>query len=244
MQRAQFHILSLIASAAIATPTLAGTPDASLTLNGGTVDLTAGVIPGLFGDGGSLITEEELLAVNNSLTAAGIETLGHLSILLAETDRGLALINLFDGSDGTAPGQPPTSVLGCQLVWEGLDTTMVNQDSGGTWIVSPAGGDLLVGAGAFEWQQGLSYEAMALTELVLGQTARLQFNDLGMYNMQEEVLQLITFSGSGKWEVAETAAFTADAIVIEAEITTAVPAPASLVILALAGFAGPRRRRH
>ena len=244
MWRAQFYIFSLIAAAAFATPTLAGTPAASLTLNGVTVDLTAGAIPGLFGDGGSLITEEELLAVNDSLVASGIQTLGHLSILLAETDRGLALINLFDGSDGTAPGTPPISVLGCQLVWEGTDTTMVNQDSGGTWTVSPAGGELLVGAGSFEWQQGISYEAMALTELVLGQTAYLQFNDLGMYNMQEEVLQLITFTGANGWAVAGTAAFTDHVIAIEAEITTVVPAPASLVVLALAGFAGPRRRRR
>ena len=243
MWRAQFYIFSLIAAAAFATPTLAGTPAASLTLNGVTVDLTAGAIPGLFGDGGSLITEEELLAVNDSLVASGIQTLGHLSILLAETDRGLALINLFDGSDGTAPGTPPTSVLGCQLVWEGTDTTMVNLDSGGSWTVSPAGDDWLVGAGAFQWQQGLSYEAMALTELVLGQTAYLQFNDLGMYNMQEEVLQLITFTGSNGWAVAGTAAFTDNVIAIDAEIT-AVPAPASLVVLALAGFAGPRRRRR
>lgn len=244
MQRVQFYILSLIASAAFATPTLAGSPDASLTLNGVTVDLSAGVIPGLFGDGGPIITEEELLAVNDTLMAAGIQTQGHLSILLSETERGLSLINLFGGSDGTAPGTPPISVLGCQLVWEGLDTTMVNQDSGGTWTVSPAGGDLLVGAGAFEWQQGLSYEAMALTELVFGQTAYLQFNDFGMYNMQEQVLQLITFSGSGGWEIAGTAAFIDYAIAIEAEITTVVPAPATLVVLALAGFAGPRRRRR
>ena len=243
MRKAQFYIFSLIAAAAFATPTLAGSPSASLTLNGVTVDLNAGAIPGLFGDGGSLITEKELLAVNDSLVDAGIQTVGHLSILLAETDRGLALINLFDGSDGTAPGTPPTSVLGCQLVWEGTDTTMVNQDSGGTWTVSPAGDDLLVGAGAFEWQQGLSYEAMALTELVVGQTAYLQFNDLGMYNMQEEVLQLITFTGSNGWAVAGTAAFTDNVIAIDAEIN-AVPAPASLVVLALAGFAGPRRRRR
>ncbi|MDG1837888.1 MAG: hypothetical protein P8I91_03700 [Phycisphaerales bacterium] len=244
MQRVQFYLVSLIASTSIATPTLAGSLDVSLTLNNETVDLTAGTIPGLFGDGGSLITEEELFAVNESLIAADIQTVGHLSILLAETDRGLALINLFGGNDGSAPGQPPISVLGCQLFWEGHDTTMVNQDSGGTWTVSPAGDDWLVGAGSFQWQQGLSFEAMALTELNLGQNASFHFNDLGMHNMQEQVLQLITFGDSGSWEVADTAAFTNGAIEIDAEITNAVPAPGSLVVLALAGFAGPRRRRR
>ena len=65
MQRAPFYILSLIASAALATPTLARSPEASLTINGSTVDLSAGVIPGLFGDGGPIITQDELVTVND-----------------------------------------------------------------------------------------------------------------------------------------------------------------------------------
>ncbi|MDP7028779.1 MAG: hypothetical protein QF733_00995 [Phycisphaerales bacterium] len=228
---------------AMAAPAVAEQTVLSMTLNGETIDLTAGSIPGLFAEGGSVISPADLGEIQDSLNAAGIETRGHLSIMLAETEQGLSLINLFDGVDGTAPGTPPTSVLGCQLVWEGIDTTMVNLDAGGTWVVSPGGGDLLVGVGAFQWQADISYEAMSMTDLSIGQSLYLQFNDLGLHDMSDEVLQLITFSGAAGWQVEQTVGFTDDVIAIDATVTVIIPAPAALAVLAAAGIRGRRRRR-
>ncbi len=237
-------LVGVAACLALAAPAIADSPALSVTLNGETIDLTAGSIPGLFAEGGSVITNSDLEDIQASMIAAGIETRGHLSLMLAETAQGLSLINLFDGLDGTAPGTPPTSVLGCQLVWEGIDTTMVNLDAGGTWVVSPGGGDLLVGAGAFQWQADISYEAMSMTDLSIGQSVYLQFNDLGLHDMDADVLQLITFSGTSGWQVERTVEFIDDVIAIDATVTTVIPAPATLALLTAWGIGGRRRRRH
>jgi hypothetical protein len=214
---------------------------ADLTIGGIQHQLMSGALPSMFGDPTDSITADDLTALNDSLVSAGIDTIGHVSVILAETSRGLSLITLFDGDDGNSPGQPPTSLLGVQLMWQGEDTSLVNQDAGGSWTVSPAGDDL-IGAGAFQWQQGLSYEALALTSLINMQTVEMQLFDLGLFNMDEQVLQLVTFGNSGAWEVAGTAAFS-DEHDIVVEATIMIPSPATLAILVLAGLGSRRRRR-
>ena len=231
----------LIAAGVLAPlPGVAAGSSANITIGGVSHELVAGDLPSMFGEPGSFITTEDLTALNDSLVAAGIETVSHISLLLAETERGPSLIALFDGDDGSSPGIPPTSLLGVQMAWQGTDTSLVNLDSGGSWTVSPAGDDL-IGAGAFQWQQGLSFEALALTDLINMQSIEMQLFDLGLYNMDEQVLQLITFGNSGSWEVESTAAFSDEnGIVVGATIV--IPAPGALALLALAGF-GSRRRR-
>lgn len=221
-------------------PGLAVASSANITIGGLSHELVAGELPSMFGEPGAFITAEDLAAVNDSLLSAGIDTVGHVSLLLAETERGPSLITLFDGNDGSSPGTPPTSLLGVQMIWQGMDTSLVNLDSGGSWTVSPAGDDL-IGAGAFQWEQGLSFEALALTDLINMQSIELQLFDLGMYNMDEQVLQLITFGDSGSWEVESTAAFSeTHEIVVDATIV--IPAPATLALLALVGLGSQRRR--
>ena len=217
---------------------------ADLTIGGASHQLIAADMPSMFGTSGPGITSEDLESINASLTDAGIDTVGHLSIMLANTSRGVTLISLFGGDDGSAPGTPPTSILGVQMAWQGSDTSLVNQDAGGSWNVSPAGDDL-IGAGAFQWQQGLSYEALALADLVNMQSVELQLFDLGLYNMEVDVLQLITFGDSGAWEVEGTASFSeTHEIVVDATIVIPIPAPGGLALLACGSmFAGRRRRR-
>jgi hypothetical protein len=214
---------------------------ADITIGGVSHQLVAGDLPSMFGEPGDFITAEDLAALNDTLVDAGVETVGHVSLLLAETARGLSLITLFDGMDGSAPGTPPTSLLGAQLIWQGEDTSLANLDAGGSWTVSPAGDDL-IGAGAFQWQQGLSFEALALTSLIDMQSVEMQLFDLGMFNMDDQVLQLITLGNSGSWEVAATAAFSDEhAILLDATIV--IPSPAALALLAIGGFGSRRRRR-
>ncbi len=81
-----------------------------------------------------------------------------------------------------------------------------------------------------------------MTDLSIGQSAYLQFNDLGLHDMSDDVLQLITFSGSSGWQVEQTFGFTDDVIAIDALVTTIIPAPATLALLAGAGLRRRRRR--
>ena len=97
-----------------------------ITIGGVSHQLVAGDLPGMFGEPRDFITAEDLAGLNDTLVDAGVETVGHVSLLLAETARGLSLITLFDGMDGSAPGTPPTSLLGAQLIWQGEDTSLAN----------------------------------------------------------------------------------------------------------------------
>jgi hypothetical protein len=233
--RGWFAAIGLLAPVPMALGT-----NAVVTIGGMSHELVSGDLPSMFGEPGAFITAEDLAALNDTLLDDGIDTVGHVSLLLAETSRGASLIALFDGIDGSAPGTPPTSLLGVQMTWQGLDTSLVNLDAGGSWTVSPTG-DALVGAGAFQWEQGLSFEALALTDLINMQAVEMQLFDLGLYNMDEQVLQLITFGNSNSWEVESTAAFS-DTHEIIVDATIVIPAPSALAVLALAGL-GSRRRR-
>ncbi|MBT5657724.1 MAG: hypothetical protein HOI89_08090 [Phycisphaerae bacterium] len=231
----------MIAIGVIVPAMAAAGSSADLTIGGVDHNLSAGTMPSMFSEDGSYITPSDLAALNQSLLDDGVDTVGHVTILLAETYRGPTLITLFDGLDGSTPGLPPFSLLGVQMTWQGVDTSLVNQDAGGSWTVSPSGDDL-IGAGAFQWQQGHNMEALAIAELINMQSVKMELFDLGAFNMADEVLQLITFGSGGSWEVEGTAAFS-DTHEIVVDATIIIPSPSGLAMLCIAGFGGRRRRR-
>ncbi|MDP7573577.1 MAG: hypothetical protein QF723_00560, partial [Phycisphaerales bacterium] len=74
----------LIAAGVLAPlPGVAAGSSANITIGGVSHELVAGDLPSMFGEPGSFITTEDLTALNDSLVAAGIETVSHISLLLA-----------------------------------------------------------------------------------------------------------------------------------------------------------------
>ncbi len=234
--------MAITTAMAIASSTLAGN-GVTIQTDDGDVDLIAGTLPSMFAEAGSFITTSDLQTLNDTLIANGIETERRLTIFAANTARGLTLVSLFDGDDGFSDGIPPLSLLGVSLAWSGNeDTSLVNLNSGGNWSVSPAGDELMSGSGAFQWEQGLSYEALALASMLDGQTAEMQLIDLGLF--QIDFVQLISFTGSGGWETADTIEFPDDHVISLGAVAF-VPAPgAALLSILAAGTLGRRRRRR
>jgi len=213
-----------------------------LQIGAGDVRLDSGALPGMFASPGDAISDDDLIELNSTLVESGVATEGYLSLMLADTEEGLALVVLVGGSDGFAGDKQAASLLGVSMIWDGTtDTSIVNLNSGGSWSASPLSDDQMLGSGAFQWQHGLSWEALALTNLFDGQALSMDLIDLGILPVDghEVVLQLITFGGSGTWEVAATQAFDDTHQIAVAGLVT-IPAPAVVGTLV---FAMCRRNR-
>jgi len=227
----------------LATCGVALATDMTMQIGGGDITIASGGLPGLFASADA-ITQADLETLNDDLIANGVETEGFLNIMLAETARGLSLISMFDGDDGWQGDLPPLSLLGVQAIWSGQsDTSIVNLDAGGSWQVGTSGPDHMIGSGAFQWEQGQSWEAMALTELVAGQTTQLTLIDLGLWPLNEVLVQLVTFGGD-QWSVAQTVSFPDEGNSLVLDGVVEIPAPAALSLLAIAGVVTGRRRRR
>jgi len=227
---------------AVAPAALASGTGVTLQTDDGDVDLMARSLPSMFAEAGSFITDADLQILNDTLVQDGIQTERRLTLCAAETARGLSLVSLFDGDNGVDDGVAPVSVLGVSLAWEGTeDTSLANLNAGGSWGVSPAGDDLMAGSGAFQWQQGLSYEALALASMLDMQMAELQLIDLGLF--QIDFVQLISFGGSGAWESVGTIEFPDDHV-ISMDVVAFVPAPGPALLAMLATSLRRRRRRR
>ena len=209
-----------------------------------TTQLRSGLIESMFQKTDDGISGDDLITLNETLLEDGITTEGAISVFFADTAQGLSLITLIGGSDGFADKTPGPSLLGLSLLWDGTeDTSLVNLDSGGYWSASMIGEDQMFGSGAFQWEHGLTWEAMALTQMVEGQTFDLDFVDLGIWPHagNEVVVQLITFGDTGAWEVAKAEPFD-DSHQIMMDGVILIPAPAALSLLAIGGLRARRRR--
>ena len=212
---------------------------ATVVINGAETTIQAATLPGLLTTPGNVFTNADVDAIHNELQAGGINTVGQITMMLANTARGTSLILLADGP-GQPSSDPPLCLLGVEAVWEGEDTSLANLDGGGNWAVNDLGDGTQVGAGALQWRHELTYEALALTELNTNQNVMSTLYDLGMSGMNEQVFNLLTFT-NGDWSVAATYAFT-DNVISSTTTIIEIPAPASLALILLYGMQLRRRR--
>lgn len=213
---------------------------ATVVVNGAETTIQSAAMPTLFANAGNAFTNADLNALHSELDASGINTVGHITMLLADTAQGTSLILLADGP-GQPTSDPPLCLLGVEAVWEGEDTSRANLSGGGSWGVTDLGDGTQVGAGALQWRHELTYEALALTELASDQSVFNNLYDLGMSGMSEQILNLLTFT-NGDWSVASTHAFT-DNVISATTTIVEIPTPATLAVLMLSCMSHRRRRR-
>ena len=238
-------LMAVVAVQALAQ-TAAIAETAQLTSMFGTeVNIASGEFAEILKSPGSVFSAQDMAHVDSTLQAQGLTTAGHISIMLAETGAGLSLITLMDGVDTPTPPGEETRV-GMTSFVPTTSTWQYNIDAGGTFDSFPVG-DQVVLSGAFLWDSGVNSEVFAISNLADLDVGTLILNSILPGGLTpNQTIQILT-SDAGIWSVAATFDFEATKDnktlmqYFDFEIT-AIPTPATLSMLALAGLIRRRRR--
>lgn len=206
------------------------------------LEIDSGIMAGTLADGVQTFSNEDLAFMQEQLADDGIDTAGHISMLLAETGNGIAFINLFDGSATPFLGGANDSALGFNSLIGGDAQHHWNTDSGGSMSWYDFGLTQMAD-GTFEWQTGVTSEGFAWSNLQEGEAGTVSFVDLGLDKLMPDMMfQYITFNGMS-WEVAAYDDFADGSSQYNISFyATDIPAPAAVSLLALGAMRRRRRR--
>ncbi len=214
-----------------------------ITINGGdgVYDMNAGSFAGLLGSDDNQFSMSELDILAATLNNDDIETIGHISFILADTDAGLSFIGLFDGIPMNNPnGSAVDHFLGVSA------TTTMNTD----WFVSGdtgsetnwydmGNGTQLINA-SLAWEHNQTSAAFAWGDVEAAPAGTFNLYDIDLTEFAGESIQFLTFQDE-EWGIAGTGDFS---VLGQYAFTYQfVPAPGAIALLTVGGLFGRRRRR-
>ncbi len=219
---------------------------------GGTVQMNAGVVDGVFDTDMDVFTDEAMESIHLSLSDSAIETEGFVTFVLLETDMGIAFATLVDEQLADMPpvarGANPNTVLMTSDAPEKV-FDLTNDDGDDLNDAFVLGGRNQIG-GEFEWNASGADEAdaFAWTGFETGDFVGFSFTSTESTFTNDGLNEVDTFQfvswdkESEAWEIVATAEFTVnDQYGFTAEI---VPAPGSTAILLAGAVALTGRRRR
>ncbi|MBC8309270.1 MAG: hypothetical protein ISR75_04555 [Phycisphaerales bacterium] len=208
----------------------------------GIYEMNAGDFTGLLGNNNHQFAMSELDILAATLNNDGIETMGHLSFILASTDAGLSLIGLFDGIQVNDPnGSIIDNYLGVSSTTN-LDTDWFSTGDVGSqtdWY-DMGNGTQLINA-SLAWDHGQTSAAFAWGDVESAPTGTFNLYDIDLTEFAGNPIQFITFEGN-QWEISGTADFSV--LGQFAFSYQFIPAPSAIALLGMAGFCGRRSRRR
>ena len=214
-----------------------------ITVSGadGTYDLHAGEFSGLLGSTDNQFSMSELDLLAATLHGNGIDTIGHLTFFLANTDAGVSLIGLFDGVAVNDPnGSISNHFLGVSATTSSDTDWFATGDTGSqTEWYDLGNGTQLVNA-YLGWDHEQTSAGFAWGDVQSAQAGTVTLYDIDLTEFAGEPIQFVTYEDS-HWDVAGTANFSL--MSQYAFSYQFVPAPGAVALLALAGLTGTRRHR-
>ena len=164
----------IVAALAVAAAASAHAGTAHITGDGLDFYMSSSNMPGYISNPGSnWLSGPELRSMHESLNAAGIQTDGVVTFMLAETDAGLALFTLVDnnavvgaGAIDAILGMSSTTVATAGYVMNDLGVDLPNYSNNGT--TQTVSGD-------YFWHPDGGADGMAWTNLQLGDTGTFDF---------------------------------------------------------------------
>jgi len=214
-----------------------------ITINGGdgVYDMNAGSFAGLLGGDDNQLSLSELDILAATLNNDGIETMGHISFILASTDAGLSFIGLFDGIPINDPnGSAVDHYLGVSTTTT-MDTDwFVSGDTGSetNWY-DMGNGTQMVNA-SLAWEHNQTSAAFAWGDVEAAPTGTFNLYDIDLTEFAGESIQFLTFQDE-QWGIAGTGDFS---VLGQYAFTYQfVPAPGAIALLTVGGLFGRHRRR-
>jgi hypothetical protein len=210
---------------------------------GGPVQMHPGSLPGMLEPGSGVLTEAAMSSVHTSLNNAGIATDGYVTLLLANTNAGLAFAALIDSN----ADNPAFSTLSdCTLAMS--TTGPISLD----WYVNAEGDDLTdwadLGNGLqkyealYGWDDTHEADGFAWAGLAVGDSVSFHFTDVDAQGLDPDTpFRFLNYTGNG-WQVVAAGDFSsADQFVFSFQV---LPAPGAFCLLLLAGLKPSSRRRR
>jgi hypothetical protein len=208
---------------------------------GGNYNLQAGDVSGILEDTNHqfALSEQEILA--ETLNNDGIETIGKLSFIITNTDAGLSFVGLFDGLETTDPTNSVSDHFLGLTATTSLDTDwFATGDTGSNIGWYDMGNETQMVSALLGWDHELTSAGFAWGDVASAQSGTVNLYDVDLTEFGSSAIQFITYQDD-QWEVAGSGDFSV--LGQYAFSYQFVPAPGAIALLAVAGFAGPRRRR-
>ena len=214
-----------------------------ITLSGvdGVYDLYAGDFSGLLSSDDHQFSMSDLDILAATLNNDGIETIGHLTFILASTDAGMSFIGLFDGVPINDPsGSFADQFLGVSATTGTNTDWFATGDSGSQTDWYDLGNGSQVVNAYLGWDHGQTSAGFAWGNVETAQSGTVNLYDIDLTEFAGDPIQFVTFQDN-HWDVAGTANFSL--MGQYAFSYQFVPTPGAVALLAIAGIARRRKRR-
>lgn len=202
--------------------------------------LSAGHIPGVLSGDDHVFAMSDLELIAATLNGDGVDTVGHLSFLVASTDAGFSMIGLFDGVGQAGSTGSPDSALGIATVTSSGSDWFAGGDQSSQIQWQDMGNGTQLVAALLGWEHGQTSAGVAWGDLMESSTGMVNLYEEEMTLIGGEPVQFLSYE-DGAWSVIGQAAFTA--LGQYAFSYQYIPAPGTLALLLVAGVATHRRRR-
>ena len=237
----KFCLNSIVTITLLLSPAMLMADYITINGSGGSYDMYAGTLDGFLSGNDNQFAMSDLDTLAAILNGDGIDTIGTLSFVLANTDSGLSLIGLFDGVQNNDPfNSNPSQYLALSSTTT-MDTDwFATGDVGSEAAWYDMGNGTQVVAAQMAWDHEITSAGFAWGDVSTAPSGTVNLYDIDLTEFAPEPIQFITFQDD-HWTVVGQAAFSA--LGQYAFSYQYIPAPSVIALLSIAAINGRRKRR-
>ena len=237
----KYCLNSLVTITLLLSPAVVMADYITINSSGGSYDMYAGTFDGILSGNDNQFAMSDLDTLAAILNGDGIDTIGTLSFVLANTDSGLSLIGLFDGVQNNDPfNSNPSQYLALSSTTT-MDTDwFATGDVGSEAAWYDMGNGTQVVAAQMAWDHEITSAGFAWGDVSTAPSGTVNLYEIDLTEFAPEPIQFITFQDD-QWTVVGQAAFSA--LGQYAFSYQYIPAPSVIALLSIAAINGRRKRR-
>ncbi len=215
---------------------------------GGALSMNSGTVTGVFGASSPSFTDTALEAIHAALLADGVDTDGHVTSLLMDTDAGLAWVVLVDRQFNQIDlGNGGDATLSMNSSASSTNAEFINDDGSDISVVLDFGNGLQTAGGVFDWDGVETGDGFAWAGLVPGDFLSFNFEMMEGTIGEDALSAVDTFQfvswNNGEWQLVDTGVFSQNSQFAYSVRVVPLPQPAVLGMAGLAAIGAIRRRK-